>query len=168
MTTKIEEYYPIIAAMRANKATQEQISDAIIAINPDRDISPSTVSRHLKKAEVKEMIRQCENAISLIAYPKATHNIIKAIEKYDPDKPVDGEDKSAMQIQEQGFRASLKIAEGIGLIPSNSMAPMVQQINVAGNAQIISPLVDRALSQAMLEAQDTVVEVDTGIHDANK
>lgn len=121
-------------------------------------ISTGQVSRLLRKQEVKEIIRECESAIAAQGYKKATENIVKVIQKYDPDKPVDGEDKAAMQIQEQGFRASLKIAEGIGLIPSNSMAPMVQQINVAGNAQIVSPLVDRALSQAMLEAQDIVDE----------
>jgi hypothetical protein len=54
----------------------------------------------------------------------------------------------------------MKLAESIGLTPSNSMAPMINQINVQGTANIISPLVDRALTQAMLIPDTTTCSAE--------
>jgi hypothetical protein len=135
-----EAKLPIIGAMRATGAGVREIGEAT-------DLHFTQVARLLKKQEVRDIIRQCETAIAARGYKRATDNIIKAIEKYDPDSPCDGEDKSAMQLQEQGFRASLKVVEGMGLTPSNALAPMVQQINVAVSNQFISPIVDEMLAR---------------------
>lgn len=153
--TKIHEHeLAIIGAMRATGATGQEIADEL-------GISKVTACRHLKKEEVREIIRGCESVLAARGYARSTANIIRTVELYDPDIKIKPDDKHALAIQEAGLRCSLKIAEGIGLTPSNSLAPSVSQIYVAGNAQIISPMVDRALTHALMIPDATICSSET-------
>lgn len=112
-------------------------------------VSQSTISRLKDRGELKPYIEQAQMGL-LESLPDAIGNIKHAISSYkNPGETVkvrdkDGNEKVKTVVDEQlrdhGFRASLKMAESVGILPTNLQSQVI--INILNQTEtIIHPVV---------------------------
>lgn len=112
-------------------------------------VSQPTISRMKDKGELKPYIEQAQLAL-LDSLPDAIGNIKHAIDSYQkPGEKVkirdkDGNEKEKIIIDEQlrdhGFRASLKVAESVGILPTNLQSQTI--VNILNQTEnVINPIV---------------------------
>lgn len=126
------------------------------AIAEKLGVHPATVSRNMSKETIKAKIEYCKALIVEKAYEASVNNIVDVIENYK-SKVADKDDKDGLMRREHGFKASLRVAESMGLIESRSQAGFTANVLIQNNTQnIISPLVDKALSHALMIPDATI------------
>jgi ribosomal protein S13 len=103
--------------------------------------------RRLDKAEVKSLVETMQQRIAAEAYQSATDNIIHAIKSYQ----IEGI-KNDPQLREHGYKASVRIAESIGILPSHTPSLILQQINQVEIHNYLDPAAQNALSHLGIEA----------------
>jgi len=118
------------------------------AIARKLNVHPVTIGRVVNREDVKAKIEYCRTLIAQEAYAKSVANVIKVINEYD-DPIEDSNDKLALQRKQHGFTASMRVAESIGVLPSNSMAPAVVNVLNIQNNNYVSPLVESLLKQSL-------------------
>ena len=118
-------------------------------------INDSTVARRLAKHEVQEYIDKIKDDLISRSLPKAAANIDKAIQAYS-DKDSDA------QLREHGFKASQRVLESVGILPSHS-----PQINITGDVQV-TPIIAQIIQQfgqgliLPSDDEDGVIDVGNG------
>ena len=135
---------------------REQIAAGVIAGDSQNTIaekigmSEATVSRAINKnAEVNALIAAGFKELSG-AWTKAVKNVKQVVEDYDKPIP-DQYTKFDLLKKEHGFKASERLIESMGLLPSHSQPVYIQNILNVSNNQFISPIVSRAIDRAMSE-----------------
>jgi hypothetical protein len=114
-----------IADARANGATIQQIANQI---GKDK----STVSRQINNSpDVKAQIARIQARIMDKAADKAADNIIHAVESYQT-KGI----KKDPQLRDHGYKASILMAQGMGILPSHTQSSMIVNILNQGNMAI--------------------------------
>ena len=92
----------------------------------------------------REQIESLQAMLAEQAYQPAIDNIVGAIRDYST---LQGSETEHIQRREHGYKASVKVAEAMGILPSHSQSIFVQNIfNQVNN--ISSPVVDALLSHA--------------------
>lgn len=117
-------------------------------------VDPSTVSRNLSDESIKAKIAYCRNELVAKAYSKSVDNVVKVIEDYQTPAA----NKDELVRREHGFKASLRVMESMGLIESRTQPAFVQNILVQNNNQYISPLTEKALSQALTVVDAEIID----------
>lgn len=127
-----------IAELRATGKSIRKIAEVVPP-------SPSTVCRILKQEDVQELVEH-EQAIFLQALPNARQNIQSLIENYatlsDKEKDL-------------AWKSSMEMLRGVGLLPSNNLALIFQQLNIFANKDAISPQIQKILDTQLIDVQDT-------------
>ena len=133
--------------------------DSQSAIAASIGMSQPTVSRAISKdVRVKRLIEDGVQVITDVL-PKALDNIKYCVESFKNEMPKDY-GKAELQMREFGFKASERVMSLVGLGDSHSQAPAIQQIFIQQNNNYFSPVVDRALSAAIvdIDPQDVATE----------
>ena len=113
-----------IATERANGKTFRQIETIV-------GIDHSTAHHHACKPDVKAQIARIQARIMEKAADKAADNIIHAIESYQ-SKGI----RKDPQLRDHGYKASVLMAQGMGILPSHTQSAMVVNILNQGNMAI--------------------------------
>ena len=93
-------------------------------------LSPLTVSKRLQRKHVAELVENLRNGLVTTTLPSAVVNVKKVIEEYADSHATDelGKMPEALhQRREHGFKASIEVMKGAGLLPSNGGNVYVQQ-----------------------------------------
>lgn len=123
-----------IADARANGATLQTIAKQV-----DRDIS--SVSRKINNnPDIKAQIARIQDRIMQKAADQAADNIIHAVASYQT-KGI----KKDPQLRDHGYKASVLMAQGMGILPAHSQSQMIININNSGN-MAISPDILRIMA----------------------
>jgi len=112
------------------------------------NLSETSVRRHLDKAEVADYIASAKEQLISQSLPKAVSNINHAINSYQ-DK------ESDKLLRDHGYKASITIAESVGILPSHAGS-----INIAGDV-VITPVIAQIMqqfSQTLATADNAEVE----------
>ena len=100
----------------------------------------STVSRTLNKPEIAAKIEALQERVANELFEQAVDNIKHAVEAYkQPQVILDP------QLREHGFKLSQRIAESMGILPTQHQSILVQNVFNQTNT-ISSPLVDQILA----------------------
>jgi len=128
--------------------------------------SAATVCCTAKKPEVKELIEQAQKRLLSETLETATCNIIGLVNDYDkPPVSPENEDKEVVDYNKQrkdhGFRATIKILESAGMLPSHAPSLHVQNIYNQTTIQL-TPLVQGILDKfaGSIQEPPDVVDVD--------
>jgi hypothetical protein len=134
-------------------ATARAAGGSLRDIGLSLDTHKMVPSRALEKPSVRAIVDYCHEQLLQHAYKQSVQNVIGVIKEYETpagtgkDGKVDG---ATFQRKEHGFRASMKMLESIGLLPSGSNQSItIQQFNTS-NVTNVSPVVDAALRSTML------------------
>jgi len=114
----------LIAKERANGKTFRQIETIA-------GIDHSTAHHHAKKPDVKAQIARIQARIMDKAADQAADNIIHAVTSYQK-KDI----KKDPQLRDHGYKASVLMAQGMGILPSHSQSNMIVNILNQGNMAI--------------------------------
>jgi predicted transcriptional regulator len=105
------------------------------AIANEVGTSVVTVCRHLNKKEMKVLIENIRNDIISETLGDAAENVKMAIKNYrNPQKETiitKGGEKAEIidkQLRDHGFKASLAMMQGVGVIPSAAPATYIQNV----------------------------------------
>ena len=128
-----------IAAARVNGATLTQIGEM------NGGMPKSTVHLRLEKPELKAYLEDIQSRTINETAKEASENLTYLIKGY---KNNNCEDVKARIEKSHGFKASERICESIGILPSHAPSQMVINIMQTGNTYI-SPIVTEMLSRMM-------------------
>ena len=99
------------------------------------NVHESTISRRLAKTEVREYIEHLHQDLIASSLGKAVGNIYHAINSYVTGATIkaitkDGKeiDLTDTQLREHGFKASLKLAESVGILPAQAQTILINNI----------------------------------------
>ena len=115
-----------IAKERAKGKNLQTIADNL-------DIDVSTASRKCQKPDIKALIEEIQNRVINSAASQAADNIIHAVTQYR-SKGI----KKDPQLRDHGYKASVQMMQGMGILPSHTQAQMIININNSGQ-MVISP-----------------------------
>lgn len=110
----------------------------------ENNLSRKTVNQYASKPDIRAKIEAIQARLANEAYTAVADNLIGAVKAY---KTLKGDTPETMQRRDHGFKASVKVAESMGILPSHSQSILVQQVfNTQNN--FISPNVARLLEIA--------------------
>ena len=117
-----------LAEQRAAGQTLENIGNL-------NNLPLTTTHRRLQRPEVKALIERIQAELIETSVPIAADNIRHAVEQYKPqaDLPSDQRDS---QLREHGFKASQRLLESVGILPSHTPSVLIQQIFNQNDPQI--------------------------------
>lgn len=99
------------------------------------NVHESTISRRLAKTEVREYIEHLHQDLIASSLGKAVGNIYHAINSYVTGATIkmitkDGTtiDITDTQLREHGFKASIKLAESVGILPAQAQTILINNI----------------------------------------
>jgi hypothetical protein len=119
-----------------------------LQIAKEAQIDRSTVNRHRNKSvEVNALIEAGFKELSG-SWSKAVKNVKVLVDDYDNPMPKEYSKKD-LQKKEHGFKATMSLVESMGLVPSHSQPVYIQHIMVQQNNQFVSPVISRAIDQAI-------------------
>ena len=93
----------------------------------------STIHHHVKKPDIKALIEEIQNRVINQAASQAADNIIHAVTSYK-SKNI----KKDPQLRDHGYKASVQMMQGMGILPSHTQSQMIININNSGQ-MVISP-----------------------------
>jgi len=107
-------------------------------------VNRRTVADYANKPDIKAKIEAVQARLANEAYEQVATNLVEAVKDV---RRLEEPDPVSMQRRDQGFKASVKIAESMGILPSHSQSILVQQVF---NTQVnhITPNVARLLEIA--------------------
>jgi hypothetical protein len=145
--------------MHLGQMQKEEIAAGIVQGKSQDEIAATigmnqcTVSRALKTKEVNALIEAGFKELSG-SWSKAVSNVKTLVEDYD--KPIPEKyGKKELQKKEHGFKASIKLLESMGIVPSNTQPIYIQQNFQQNNNTFISPIVSKAIDMAI---QDVAID----------
>ena len=96
-------------------------------IEPEVGIDHSTVGRKLNHPEVKQYIESLHAQLISESLGTAAANIQMAVDQYRPQAELPADQRDG-QLREHGFKASQRLLESVGILPSHAPSVMIQQI----------------------------------------
>ena len=143
-----------IADDRVNGATLQKIAN-------DHGMNVSTACRKLQKPELRAYLEEIQERLIHRSLEASVENIAYAVDYYrSPGEKVtvsrkDGSTCQVSQKNEQlmdhGYKASVKICESVGILPSHTQSQVIVNILNQGTVQI-SPAITRVLQQIFQSA----------------
>ena len=128
-----------LAEQRAAGQTLENIGNL-------NNLPLTTTHRRLQRPEVKALIERIQAELIETSVPIAADNIKHAVEKYkEPATTITVTDKKGNtkelpyvdeQLREHGFKASQRLLESVGILPSHTPSVLIQQIFNQNDPQI--------------------------------
>ena len=113
-------------------------------------LDKSTISKRLSRPEVRKYIEKIQEQFLTDNAEIAAKNIKEVIGKYLT--------ASDMQDKEHGYKASMRVLESIGVLPSPTQSIVYNQINQSTN--IISPAITMLLKQHSMDLKSLVSGVE--------
>ena len=95
----------------------------------------STASRKLQKPEIKALVERIQAELIKTSIPQAAENIRHAVEQYKPQAALPTNQRDS-QLREHGFKASQRLLESVGILPSHTPSVLIQQIFNQNDPQI--------------------------------
>ena len=143
-----------IAKERAKGKTLQQIADTI----PGAPNNKGDVSRKINKnPDIKALIERIQNRVINSAASQAADNIIHAVTSYK-SKGI----KKDPQLRDHGYKASVQMMQGMGILPSHTQSQMIININNAGQMVISEDILN--ILKGLPKAADLpgdVIDIDT-------
>lgn len=107
-------------------------------------VHPSTVSRAAAKPDTKTLINTIHQALIDSALQPAQANISRSIQDYY-SLPVNTDDSGRalpqdLQRKDHGFKASIRLLEAAGILPSHAQSILIQQIFNQFSTEIPEPV----------------------------
>jgi transcriptional regulator with XRE-family HTH domain len=121
---KPEYNIPRVARLRAEGLSQTEIAERT-------KLSQPTVSRLLSDERAREIIEACRAKLATEAYLQAAENLSRVINEYSEPVSLDENGKMRADMQqrrEHGYKASIKVLESVGILPSHAPAQFVANI----------------------------------------
>jgi len=114
-----------IAKERAKGKTLRQIATI-------SNVDKATVGRKItKNPDIKALIERIQNRVINSAASQAADNIIHAVTSYR-SKGI----KKDPQLRDHGYKASVQMMQGMGILPSHTQSQMIININNSGQMVI--------------------------------
>lgn len=108
-----------IAAERANGETMQKIANK-------NGCDVSTISRKLQKPEIKALVERVQSQVVEETAQTVADNLIHLIRNY---KSQSCESKASEIEKAHGFKATERIAEAIGILPSHTPSIIINRLN---------------------------------------
>ena len=146
--------------------TPQDIAIAVARVNGAtlRDIEPivgldhSNVGRKLNTEQIKSLIDQLNHNLINTSLQTATENIQLAIDQYKPQAQAKPKDRDS-QLREHGFKASQRILEAVGILPSHAPSVMIQ--NIYNGNTIVSNDLGKLLT-SIFQPEPVTITYDSG------
>ena len=135
--------------LKAAGATGRNIGEEI-------GLHPSNVSRNANRPDIKARIEALQERVINEATDQAADNIIHAVSQYRQIPARGG--KADAQLREHGYRASMEILRGIGILPSHMQSIYIGQI-INGSQTVMSPVLFRVLEAMSSQWAGTPEEI---------
>jgi predicted transcriptional regulator len=119
-----------IVLLASTGCSQEEIAATM-------GVSQSTVSRRLQSEELKALIEKVQFELMEETATVAKDNLVHAIKSYKTSK----EDP---QLREHGFKATQRVLESMGILPTHTQSVFIQQIFNDNRTQI-APVIRQVL-----------------------
>lgn len=160
-----DEVVEKIKSKNAPKTNAERVTMAVLyaagvkqkEIAKSMGCTEANVSIILRRSDMRDIVELCRQQVVKNAYQKAMGNIVKSVSEYDQPVSVDDEgnaSKEDLMRREHGFKASLKIAETVGVVSSGQGGSSVVNNIMIDNMNMISPATSKLLDKHLSEALD--------------
>lgn len=128
-----------IAEQRAAGATLQQLATT----NGFADRSGPF--KRLQHPEIKAMVEAIQADLIATSIPQAADNIRHAVDQYRPQAALPADQRDT-QLREHGFKASQRLLESIGILPTHTQSIVFQQL-IQGNQITLGADITQVLSQ---------------------